>query len=216
MTVFSYSLIMKQYISSPQHGFVYEWPKEKWSRFIGIVFQIDSLASVHVCLDQVESRYPDATHRCYAYKLWSVQKASDAGEPAGTAGKPILFAIQKSWYDTILVVVIRYFGGTMLGAGGLVRAYGQCARDILTHAPQEKKELLQKISLVCSYDDMPLVMQCIERVQGKILSQDAGILLQVVCSMNVGLVDQFMDLVKDKSGGKVEVIMNDELWIING
>ena len=96
----------------------------------------------------------------------------------------------------------------MLGAGGLVRAYGQCARDLLTHAPQEKKELLQKISLVCSYDDMPVVMQCIERVQGRILSQDAGILLQVVCSMNVGLVDQFMDLVKANSGGKVEVVVS--------
>lgn len=205
MAAFLYNRYMKQYILSPQHGFVYEWPKEKWSRFIGIVFQIENAAMVTVCLGQVESRYPDATHRCYAYKLWSVEKSSDAGEPAGTAWKPILFALQKSGYDNILVVVIRYFGGTMLGAGGLVRAYGQCARDVLTHAPQEKKELLQQISLVCSYDDMPTVMQCIEKMQGKVVSQDAGVLLQVVCEINRGYVRAFTDTVEGQSGGRVEV-----------
>ncbi len=205
MTAFLYSLTMKQYILSPQNGFVYEWPKEKWSRFIGIVFQIDNPDIVRVCLDQVENRYPDATHRCYAYKLWSVEKSSDAGEPAGTAWKPILFALQKSAYDNVLVVVIRYFGGTMLGAWGLVRAYGQCARDVLTHAPQEKKELLQQISLVCSYDDMATVMQCIEKVQGRVVSQDAGVLLQVVCEINQGFVEGFLDMVRDSSAGRVSM-----------
>lgn len=99
----------------------------------------------------------------------------------------------------------------MLGAGGLVRAYGQCARDVLVHAPVEKKELLQEVLLACSYDDMPIVMQCVDICQGKVVSQDAGILLRIMCLINVGLVDQFMDLVQDKSGGRVEVIMNDEL-----
>jgi len=158
MTAFLYSLSMKQYILSPQHGFVYEWPKEKWSRFIGIVFQIATIAVARQYLDQISSRYPDASHGCYAYKIGPKEKSSDAGEPAWTAGKPILFAIQQSGYDNVLVVVIRYFGGTLLGAAGLIKAYGQCARDVLAHAPVEKKELLEKISLVCSYDDMPIVM----------------------------------------------------------
>jgi uncharacterized YigZ family protein len=188
---------------------MYEWPKEKWSRFIGIVFQIESSDVVRVCLDQVESRYPDATHRCYAYKIWSIEKSSDAGEPAGTAGKPMLFAIQKSWYDNVLVVVIRYFGGTMLWAGGLVRAYGQCAREVLAHTPQEKKEVLEKMSLVCSYDDMPIVMQCMEKVQGKVVSQDAGVLLQVVCEMNRWYMEEFVNMLRDSSGGRVEVLVNE-------
>lgn len=93
----------------------------------------------------------------------------------------------------------------------MVRAYGQCARDAFAHAPVEKKELLQEVSLACSYDDMPIVMQCVDMCHGKVVSQDAGVLLRIVCSMNVGLVDQFMDLVQDTSGGRVEVIMNDEL-----
>lgn len=136
-------------------------------------------------MEDISSRYPDASHGCYAYKIGSKEKFSDAGEPAGTAGKPILFAIQQSGYDNVLVVVIRYFGGTLLGAGGLVRAYGQCARDVLDKAPIQKEELLQKISLVCDYDDMAIVMQCVDMCQGKILSQDAGVLLRIACQVNV-------------------------------
>ncbi len=111
----------------------------------------------------------------------------------------------------MLVVVLRYFGGTLLGAAGLIKAYGQCARDVLFHAPVEKKELLQQISFACSYDDMSIVMQCVDICQGKILSQDAGVLLRVVCSVNAGLMQQCMDLVQDKSGGRVEMIMSEEL-----
>lgn len=207
MAAFLYSLFMKQYVLSPQHGFIYEWPKEKWSRFIGIVFQVTNLDDVRVCLDQIESRYPDASHACYAYKIGAKEKSSDAGEPSGTAWKPILFALHGSGYNNVLVVVIRYFGGTLLGAGGLVRSYGQCAKDVLATAPVEKKELFQEVSLVCSYDDMSIVMQCIDRVHGKVVSQDAGIVLQVKCQVNSGVVEEFVSLVKDISGGRVECII---------
>gem|GEM_PF-799212 len=205
---------MKNYITFPQHGFVFTSDPIKGSRFIGIVFQVSDVATVGVCLDQVATRYPDVTHACYAYKIGDKQKSSDAGEPAGTAGKPILHAIAQSGYDHVLVVVLRYFGGTLLGAGGLMRAYGQCARDVLTHVPVERKELLQEISVACSYDDMSIVMQCVDICQGKIVSQDAGVLLHIVCAINRGLVAQFMDVVKDKSGGRVEIIIHDK-WLMS-
>jgi len=114
-----------------------------------------------------------------------------------------LFAIQQSGYDNVLVVVIRYFGGTLLGAAGLIKAYGQCAREVLAQAPVEKKELLEKISLVCSYDDMPIVMQCIQKVQGRVVSQDAGVLLQVVCEVNKGFVEEFVEMISNSSAGRV-------------
>lgn len=156
-------------------------------------------------MDEVSNRYPDVTHACYAYKIHEQQKSSDAGEPAGTAGKPILYAIQQSGYDAILVVVLRYFGGTLLGAGGLIRAYGQCARDVLAYAPQEKKEILTRISLVCSYDDMAMVMHCIDKVQGRVVSQNAGVLLQIVCEVNRGYVEDFEHMIRDSSGGRVSM-----------
>lgn len=88
-----------------------------------------------------------------------------------------------------------------------MRSYGQCAREVLVHAPVEKKELLQEVVLACSYDDMPTVMQCVDLCQGKVVSQDAGVLLRIVCAINSGLVGQFVALVKDKSGGRVEVLL---------
>lgn len=156
-------------------------------------------------LDQVQQRYPDATHRCYAYTMGDVQKSTDDGEPAGTAGKPILSAIIQSAYDNVLVVVVRYFGGTMLGAGGLVRAYGQCARELLLHAPKEEKELLQLVTLSCHYDDMSIVMQCVDKFHGRIVSQDAGVLLQIVCEINQWYVEEFADILRSQSGGRIEL-----------
>lgn len=71
----------------------------------------------------------------------------------------------------MLVIVVRYFGGTMLGAGGLVRAYGQCARDVLSHAPTQQQEVLHQLSFSYTYDDVAVVMQCVEKFSGHIVSQ---------------------------------------------
>lgn len=205
MTAFLYNFTMKQYIFSPQHGFIYEWSKEKWSRFIGIVFHVTCLEDVRACLDKIESRYSDASHACYGYKIWSTEKSSDAGEPAGTAGKPILYAIQQSGYDNVLVIVVRYFGGTLLGAGWLVRAYGDCARKVLQQAPVVKQEVLQKVLLIYDYDSIAIVMQYVDTFEARIISQDTGILLQMVCEINAWLVSDFIDSIIRVSGAKVQV-----------
>ena len=135
-------------------------------------------------LDEVKQRYLDAMHYCYAYRIGSVQRFSDDGEPAGTAGKPMMTALLRSGLDNILFVVVRYFGGTMLGAGGLLRAYGQCATNLLMHAPREQHELLQSLKFTCSYDDLSAILQCISMYEGKIISQDHGILVTITCQVN--------------------------------
>ncbi|WP_135257836.1 IMPACT family protein [Thermus caldilimi] len=81
-------------------------------------------------------REPQATHNCYAYKLGNLYRFSDDGEPRGTAGKPILHAIEAQGLDRVAVLVVRYFGGVKLGAGGLVRAYGGVAAEALRRAPK--------------------------------------------------------------------------------
>ncbi|MFD3004868.1 MULTISPECIES: IMPACT family protein [Thermus] len=81
-------------------------------------------------------REPEATHNCYAYKIGSLYRFSDDGEPTGTAGKPILHAIEAGGLDRVVVLVVRYFGGVKLGAGGLVRAYGGVAAEALRRAPK--------------------------------------------------------------------------------
>ena len=102
---------------------------EKKSRFIAEVFPVSSEEEAAEILEEVKKQYWDARHHCWAYVIGDTQAAercSDDGEPSGTAGKPILEVIRGQKLSNVLVVVTRYFGGTLLGTGGLVRAYSSC------------------------------------------------------------------------------------------
>lgn len=102
---------------------------EKKSRFIANVRPVDNESDAIEFLNKIRSRYPDATHNVYAYVIDenNIFRYSDDGEPSGTAGMPVLDAIRKAGIVDVAVVVTRYFGGTLLGTGGLVHAYGSCA-----------------------------------------------------------------------------------------
>lgn len=100
--------------------------KEKSSKFLTYAYHVENEEQVKEILDGLRKSYYDATHRCYAYRLgWFGEafRANDDGEPSGTAGRPILGQLLSSNITNVLVVVIRYFGGTKLGVGGLVTAY---------------------------------------------------------------------------------------------
>ena len=104
---------------------------EKKSRFIARVYPVTSEEEALICLEDIRKRFWDARHHCYAYVLGKnseLQRFSDDGELQGTAGKPILEALTGSHMHDTLIIVTRYFGGTLLGTGGLVRAYGSAAR----------------------------------------------------------------------------------------
>jgi uncharacterized YigZ family protein len=106
----------------------------KGSSFIAFVTSIESLEEVDSHLQTIRAKHEDANHNCYAYKLGQAMKFSDDGEPGGTAGRPMLGALQKRNLDHVLAVVTRYFGGTKLGAGGLVRAYSGSLAKALDEA----------------------------------------------------------------------------------
>ena len=95
----------------------------KQSKFITLLYKINSIDDINMYLQEVKNNYKDATHYCYAYKFNGSQKFSDDGEPGGTAGLPIVEVLNKRDINNILCIVVRYFGGIKLGAGGLVRAY---------------------------------------------------------------------------------------------
>lgn len=110
---------------------------EKKSRFLADVFYIESEEDAFELLEKVKKRYWDARHHCWAYRLGVEQiqeRFSDDGEPGGTAGKPILEVIRGSGLHNTLIIVTRYFGGTLLGTGGLVRAYTQAAQAGVSYA----------------------------------------------------------------------------------
>lgn len=110
----------------------------KKSRFIAVICQIDQQKEIDDKLKEIKKQYPDATHYCYAYIVDNTIKASDDGEPSGTAGLPILNVLKKENLNHVLCIVIRYFGGTKLGAGGLIRAYSNVTKkSIITKELQE-------------------------------------------------------------------------------
>ncbi|RDY00466.1 hypothetical protein CR513_16347 [Mucuna pruriens] len=120
----------------------------KKSKFIAIAGPIPDEKSAMSFLSQV--REPRATHNCWAYKVGDQYRSNDDGEPSGTAGKPILTAIDSSGIDRVMVVVIRYFGGIKLGTGGLVRAYGGVASECLRNAPTCLVKTKVVLFLVCN------------------------------------------------------------------
>ncbi|MBK7230208.1 MAG: YigZ family protein [Ignavibacteriales bacterium] len=122
--------------------------KEKGSEFIAIVYPVDNEENVLNHLQEIRKKYYDATHHCYAYKIKSgEQKYSDDGEPNGTAGIRILNAIQHFDLSDVLLVVVRYFGGTKLGVGPLGKAYYNASIEVLEKAEIQSKNLFQKIEI---------------------------------------------------------------------
>jgi uncharacterized YigZ family protein len=116
--------------------------KDRGSKFFAYSYPVFSDEDIKTCLDDLKKQYPDASHHCYAWVLHpdkSAQRANDDGEPNNTAGKPILRQILSKGLTNVLVVVVRYFGGTLLGAGGLINAYGDAAKLALDDAGTEEK-----------------------------------------------------------------------------
>lgn len=129
----------------------------KKSKFITKLYFVTSEIEIKNILDENKTEYKDATHICYAYILNNVQRFNDDSEPSGTAGMPILNVLKNNNLNNVLCVVIRYFGGIKLGAGGLIRAYCSSVSEALN-----KTEIInvvngKKIELTFSYDDIKKV-----------------------------------------------------------
>lgn len=124
---------------------------EKKSKFIANLFYVSSVEDAENQLQQIRKQHYDARHNCFAYRIGEtkdiIEKASDDGEPSGTAGAPMLNLLQKQNLTNVLVVVTRYFGGILLGTGGLVRAYTQAAKEALEKVEIVKEELRIRIAI---------------------------------------------------------------------
>jgi uncharacterized YigZ family protein len=126
----------------------------KNSKFITIICRIDSINDVDNLLIQLKKEYKNATHYCYAYIINDIKRNNDDGEPSGTAGIPILEVLSKNNLNYILCVVIRYFGGIKLGAGGLIRAYSKSVRECLLKTEIVNINECYEITIEFSYDDL--------------------------------------------------------------
>lgn len=136
----------------------------KKSRFIAAAVPLSDPSEAAATVETL--RNPEATHNCFAYRVGDRYRFSDDGEPGGTAGRPILAAIEKQQVDRCLVVVTRFFGGIKLGAGGLARAYGGAAAECLRLAPTREIRIYFTLSFFVPFD-------CIGEVYGLMKSFDA-------------------------------------------
>ncbi|MEE4312239.1 MAG: YigZ family protein [candidate division KSB1 bacterium] len=152
--------------------------KIKGSRFIGAASPAATLAEADTYIAAISKDHYNATHNCFAYRIRGggqiAERCSDDGEPAGTAGQPILGVITGRGISNIAVVVTRYFGGTKLGKGGLVRAYSECTREVLERCRIIRMIEYIAIKIQFPYDMTGAVMHLIEQVGAMVDDSDYG------------------------------------------
>ncbi len=147
--------------------------EEKRSRFIGELFCVADETQAKECLAQVRKKYPDARHHCWAWVLPDGScRWSDDGEPGGTAGGPMAAVLKGADVYGALCVVTRYFGGTLLGSGGLVRAYSKAAALALADAGVEPDPEKARLRLACPWDCLDRVHRLIREAEGALLDSD--------------------------------------------
>ena len=164
---------MEQYLIPAKEG-ASEYIEKK-SRFLGLIVPVTTEAEARAQLDAVKKREYDARHNCWAYILHSGQKrCSDDGEPQGTAGQPILNVLEREGVQDVLCVVTRYFGGILLGAGGLCRAYTKAAKDALGDAGISELRPWSVLRLDCPYALFERVKLELEKRGGTVISSEYG------------------------------------------
>ena len=184
--------------------------KIKGSRFIGSARPVDSRQDAEAFVGRLSKKYHDATHNCYAYRVGmgdaSVFRYSDAGEPSGTAGRPILEAIDGRELTNTALVVTRYFGGVKLGTGGLARAYGACAAETLDAGERIQRYLMETFRIGFPHDMTGNVMNLVSahacQVEDTVYREDVEITLRVRLSRS----QRFQEELKNATRGKARII----------
>ena len=140
--------------------------KDRGSKFLALSYPIETVADFKKIIEQIKKEHPKANHHCFAWRLGldgNSFRVSDDGEPSGTAGKPILGQIDSKQLTNTLVVVVRYFGGTLLGVPGLINAYKSSAALVLQTTPIVQKPIEARYSVQFDYTQMNEVMQVLKQ-----------------------------------------------------
>ena len=182
--------------------------EEKKSRFIATTLPISSQEVALEFFEQMKKKYWDARHNCYAYVLGDrheIQRFSDDGEPGGTAGKPMLDVLLGEDIHNMAVVVTRYFGGTLLGTGGLVRAYSGSVKEGLAHSVILEKSSGKKLLLTTNYSDLGKVQYLLLENSIPILSEDYGAAVNFEVLVPSEEESKLKELLTDGTNGRIEI-----------
>ena len=158
--------------------------KDKGSKFLAFAYPVSNDQEIKKLVEALKKEYFDARHHCYAYRLGADKltfRANDDNEPSGTAGKPILGQIVSKDITNVLIVVVRYFGGTLLGTSGLINAYKNASSDALSKAVIIEKKVFAIYQLVFNYEQMNYVMKIIKDHDLESFDQS----FEITCSLQV-------------------------------
>jgi len=187
---------------------------EKRSRFIGHVWRVDSEEEARACIEQTKKKHYDARHNCWCYLIreGTVLRYSDDGEPQGTAGQPMLNVFQREDVWNVCCVVTRYFGGILLGAGGLTRAYGSSAKDALNAAGISRMRLWATLAVPCTYPLYERMLLVISAVGGIVEESDFGADILLTVTLPAERREEFFAQVTELSSGGLEPLLVEEAF----
>lgn len=160
--------------------------KDRGSRFLAFAFPINTVDDFKKRLKELKNEHPKAAHHCFAYRLGTDGnnfRSGDDGEPSGTAGKPILGQIDSKGLTNLTVIVVRYFGGSLLGVPGLINAYKTASSLVLQTTPVVQKAIEINYLLKFDYTRMNEIMRIVKKFNCSIYKQD----IQLFCEMEIGI-----------------------------
>ena len=177
--------------------------RDRGSKFIAFVYPVSSIPDFKENLAQVKKEHPKATHHCFAYRIGidgMTFRVSDDGEPSGSAGRPILGQIDSKKVTNVMVVVVRYFGGTLLGVPGLINAYKTAATLALQVTPLVQKPILAHYQLQFDYTQMNDIMRILKQTECAILEEDMNLFCSLKIGIPVGRQEEVLFRLKDRKG----------------
>lgn len=178
---------------------------EKRSRFLSDLFPVESEEEARACLEAVRKQRHDARHHCWCYRIRGngAERYSDDGEPQGTAGQPMLHVFQREQVTNVLCVVTRYFGGILLGAGGLTRAYGRGAKDALDAAGISVMRLWDRVEIPCPYPLFERVRLAVEGHGGVVADTEFGAAVTLQAMFPADGTARFLEALTELSNAAV-------------
>ncbi len=185
----------------------------KNSRFIATIKPVVSVEDANTFVAQIKAKYPDASHNVPAFVVGHgtsvITHCNDDGEPSGTAGRPALAVLQGSGLGDVAVVVTRYFGGTKLGTGGLVRAYSDAVKAVLESTPRAERVPSYTIMVVVPYSWYERLRRLIAKFQGQILGEDFAVDVTVTAQFAIEDFYEFQIGLSETSHGSIEAEIAD-------
>lgn len=190
--------------------------EEKKSRFLGKIKPVSTEEEAIAFIESIKKQYWDARHNCYAFIIGEHSESircSDDGEPSGTAGKPMLEVLQNNGLKNVVAVVTRYFGGTLLGTGGLVRAYTQATQAALEEAQIATMTLMSVLEIRTDYNAIGKIKYMFAQADTLVMGEDYGVDVAVTIAVPVTEKETMQKKIVEATNGKAVMEEKEQIFI---